>query len=191
MGGEDRLAAARGETKADVRNVRQFLQRRVGPGVSPQSCGLLRLPGDQLVGVFRTGHARLFEEAAQDRERIGLIPFQFHVSGPRLDIVGGLLEDDILLGECCLGQARLFAVDRERAGKIRVPALDLAPNPGQRRTRQHVAVVRLPVAEDAVVQQRVGAAFMDPEERRLVVDCQRASGLAEVDVGGKHGKGDI
>ena len=78
MGGEDRLAPARGQTEADVGRVRQRLERRVGSGVAAEPRGLLRLPDDRLVGVFRPGNARVLQEATQDRQRIRLILLEFH-----------------------------------------------------------------------------------------------------------------
>ena len=86
-----------------------------------------------------------------------------HGSGSRPDIVGRLLEVDTFAGEGRGREPRLLAVDGERVlrvlpGEIGVRLCDLAANPGQRRAGQHVAAGRLPVAEDAVVEQGEGAA---------------------------------
>ena len=65
------------------------------------------------------------------------------------------------------------------------------PDHRQRGAGQDVAAARSPVAEDAVVQQRIGVTVVQAEEGRRAVAAPRAAGLAEIDVGGQHGKGDV
>ena len=79
VGPEDRLAAPGGQAQADIGNGRQLGERCVGAAVSAEPLGLVRLPGDRLVRALRARHARLFEEAAENGESIGLVLLQFHL----------------------------------------------------------------------------------------------------------------
>ena len=47
------------------------------------------------------------------------------------------------------------------------------------------------VAENAVIQQGIGAPVVQAEEGRGAVAAPRSAGLAEINVGGQHGEGDV
>lgn len=78
MGSQDRLAAAGGQAQADIGRVRQFGQRRIGAAITAQALGLFRLRGDRLIGVLRPADARFLQEAAKDKDCVGLILLQVH-----------------------------------------------------------------------------------------------------------------
>ena len=65
IGGEQGFATAGGQPQADVGDVRQFGQRCILPGITPDPRGLLRLCGNRLVSGRRPGETGLLEEAAQ------------------------------------------------------------------------------------------------------------------------------
>ena len=98
-------------------------------------------------------------------------------SGPRPDVVGHLLEGDALAVEGGRQQARALAVDRQRAGEPGILPSHGRPDHRQRGAGQDVTAVRSLVAEDAVVQQRVGAPVVQAEQGRSAVAAPRAPGL--------------
>ena len=116
MGGEQGFSAAGRQAQADVRDIRQFGQRCIRPGITPDPHGLLRFVGNRLVGSLRPGETGLLKEAAQRIERVGLVLFELHDSGPGFHVVGHLLENDAFPVERCRRQTRLLTVDRQWAG---------------------------------------------------------------------------
>ena len=78
MRGEQRLATAGGQAKADIGH--RFLpqQRRIAPAIAAQPFGLLGLGRDRLVGGLWAMRLRGFKEAAQRIERGLLIGLELH-----------------------------------------------------------------------------------------------------------------
>ena len=78
MGAEERLAAAGGKAQADVGDVGETSQGRIGPRIAAEAGRLFGRLRDRFLGVSRSGDAGLLEEAAQDGEGVGLVLFELH-----------------------------------------------------------------------------------------------------------------
>ena len=76
--GEEGLAAAGGQAEADVRRVRQSLERPVGAGEPAEPRRAFGRAHRRRVGRRRAGDARLLEESAQAFQRFGLVGFELH-----------------------------------------------------------------------------------------------------------------
>src|SRR6185312_5521802 len=100
------------------------------------------------------------------------------MSSPRPDVVGGLLELDPQRPQAVVGHVRAFAVNHHRAVMFR--------QPGQHLHCQHVAARKRLVTQDAVVEQVVGRAVVNAQQRRLHgARAARGAGFCEPDMRGQ------
>jgi hypothetical protein len=85
----------------------------------------------------------------------------------------------------------LFRINRQRPVKALVLLGQCLADDRERRPREYIAAVDALVAENAVIEQRVGAPVMNAEERTLAFAVPRQVSFAEPQMRGERREADV